>query len=55
MAKLELPEDEVSLWMDSTGDDSIYPKLTENIEVDVVIIGAGITGLTSAYLLKKGA
>jgi glycine/D-amino acid oxidase-like deaminating enzyme len=29
-----------------------YPKLTENIEADVVIIGAGITGIFNAYILS---
>lgn len=32
-----------------------YPKLTENRETDVVIIGGGITGLSIAYnCLKRG-
>lgn len=30
-----------------------FPKLTEDIEADVAIVGGGITGLTSAYLLAK--
>jgi glycine/D-amino acid oxidase-like deaminating enzyme len=30
-----------------------YPKLTNDIETDVVIVGGGITGLSTAYLLKK--
>lgn len=30
-----------------------FPQLTNDIEVDVAIIGAGITGLTTAYLLNK--
>src|SRR3954467_6158389 len=30
-----------------------YPKLTEDISVDVAIVGAGITGITAAYLLSK--
>jgi glycine/D-amino acid oxidase-like deaminating enzyme len=28
-----------------------YPKLNKNIEVDVVVIGAGITGIFSAYIM----
>ena len=32
---------------------SRYPALDRNIKVDVAIIGAGITGLTTAYLLKR--
>src|SRR5688572_20253113 len=30
-----------------------YPPLKEDIDVEVVIIGGGITGLTLAYLLSK--
>ena len=30
-----------------------FPKPSSDIRVDVAIIGAGITGLTAAYLLKK--
>src|SRR4029453_4383732 len=29
-----------------------YPALEGNVEVDVVVIGAGITGLMTAWLLK---
>ena len=32
---------------------SRYPALDRNLTVDVVVIGAGITGLTAAYLLKQ--
>jgi len=30
-----------------------YPRLTKNIETEVCIVGAGITGITTAYLLAK--
>lgn len=30
-----------------------FPKLSQEINVDVVVIGGGITGITAAYLLKK--
>ncbi|HEV7704292.1 MAG TPA: FAD-dependent oxidoreductase [Gemmatimonadaceae bacterium] len=39
-----------SLWMDSASVPS-YPALTDNAESEVCIIGAGIAGLTTAYLL----
>jgi glycine/D-amino acid oxidase-like deaminating enzyme len=49
---LKLPLTDKSYWQESYPE-SIYPELTEELYVDVVIVGAGITGLTSAYLLKK--
>ena len=30
-----------------------FPSLSRNLEVDVVIIGAGLTGITAAWLLKR--
>jgi glycine/D-amino acid oxidase-like deaminating enzyme/nitrite reductase/ring-hydroxylating ferredoxin subunit len=50
MPKAEL--DTVSYWEDSASL-SRYPKLERDVTVDVAVIGAGITGLTAAYLLKK--
>lgn len=49
---LQLPEHEISLWREAYKS-TIYPKLTEDIEVDVAIVGAGITGLTAGLLLKR--
>ncbi len=40
-----------SLWLDV--DLPIYPPLRQNTRADVCIIGGGITGLISAYLLNK--
>lgn len=43
-----------SLWIDSVKHDvRNFPKLQENINVDVCIIGGGITGISTAYLLTK--
>ncbi|HYF81455.1 MAG TPA: FAD-dependent oxidoreductase [Clostridia bacterium] len=41
-----------SYWLASTGRTN-YPALEQDIKVDVAIVGGGITGITSAYLLKK--
>ncbi len=43
-------------WQDSKKSKSAkgkYPTLKEHIKVDVAIVGGGITGITSAYLLSK--
>lgn len=47
-----LPDTEKSYWREAYIT-SLYPKLAEDLEVDAVIVGAGITGLTTAYLLKQ--
>ena len=41
-----------SIWLN---DSKIreYEKLEKDLNVDVCIIGAGITGITTAYLLNK--
>ena len=39
------------LWLEQA--ESAYPSLTEDLEVDVAVIGAGITGVTTAYQLKR--
>ena len=45
-----LPEFPKSFWTDSTVLPK-FPQLDNDIQVDVIIVGAGITGITSAYLL----
>jgi glycine/D-amino acid oxidase-like deaminating enzyme/nitrite reductase/ring-hydroxylating ferredoxin subunit len=42
----------LSLWIDTTPS-THYPPLTGDLEADVAIVGAGITGITAAYLLSK--
>jgi glycine/D-amino acid oxidase-like deaminating enzyme/nitrite reductase/ring-hydroxylating ferredoxin subunit len=45
--------DRTSLWQ-GTADKSVrYPNLQADLNVDVAIVGAGITGLTSAMLLAQ--
>jgi glycine/D-amino acid oxidase-like deaminating enzyme/nitrite reductase/ring-hydroxylating ferredoxin subunit len=39
-------------WADSASLPT-FPKIARDIDVDVVVIGAGITGLTTAYLLLR--
>ncbi|AKL97198.1 glycine/D-amino acid oxidases [Clostridium aceticum] len=41
-----------SYWLAST-DKTDYPTLQEDLKVDVAIIGGGMTGITTALLLKK--
>jgi glycine/D-amino acid oxidase-like deaminating enzyme len=45
---IKLPKEETS-----SIDKPTYPELKDNIDVDVAIVGGGITGLNCAYLLKK--
>jgi glycine/D-amino acid oxidase-like deaminating enzyme len=44
----------LSLWHDTCGDDLIpRPALPGDVEVDVAIVGAGFTGLWTAYYLSE--
>jgi glycine/D-amino acid oxidase-like deaminating enzyme/nitrite reductase/ring-hydroxylating ferredoxin subunit len=43
--------DTTPYWVESTADFPTFPQLDRPESVDVVVIGAGITGLTAAYLL----
>lgn len=45
----ELPK---SYWKSST-EDTNYPALTKDLNVDVAIVGGGLVGIQCAYLLKK--
>ena len=47
-----LPGRAESYWM-ATTPESNYPALPGDIRVDVAIIGGGIVGITSAFLLKQ--
>ena len=41
-----------SYWLD-TAELPSFPQLQQDLHVDVAILGAGITGITTAYLLKR--
>jgi glycine/D-amino acid oxidase-like deaminating enzyme/nitrite reductase/ring-hydroxylating ferredoxin subunit len=41
-----------SYWI-ATAARTDYPSLEESVDVDVAIVGGGIVGITTAYLLKK--
>ncbi|MFT3781955.1 MAG: FAD-dependent oxidoreductase [Nibricoccus sp.] len=44
--------DTLSYWR-RTAETPHFPKLSSDINVDVAVIGGGITGVTTAYLLKQ--
>ena len=45
-------DESLSIWIDSSAS-SNYESLRNDIDVDVAIVGAGITGITTAYLLAR--
>src|SRR5687768_4113442 len=47
----ELPSKSRSLWI-ATAPGPTYPPLAGDLAVDVAIVGAGITGITAAGILK---
>ena len=44
--------DTVSYWS-ATHAFPDFPAIDRDIEVDVVVVGTGLTGITTAYLLKQ--
>lgn len=46
------PDNSGSYWL-KDGTEPIYPQLKQDIEVDVAVVGGGITGLTIAHTLKQ--
>lgn len=48
----KLPNDTVSYWKDSV-DLPNFPTIEQDIDVDVCVVGGGITGIISAYLAAK--
>lgn len=49
----ELPKSRESLWRGTVSLPS-FERLSENLNTEVTVIGAGMTGITTAYLLAKG-
>ncbi|MFC9244782.1 FAD-dependent oxidoreductase [Streptomyces sp. NPDC057136] len=47
-----LPGQDESFWMESTGS-PVHAPLTEDIEVDVAVVGGGIAGLSTAWELTR--
>src|SRR3954471_4903383 len=43
---------EKTYW-EASGSLPHFGKISRNVEVDVAVIGAGLTGITTAYLLKQ--
>lgn len=50
-SKIPAPKNEPVWWTDAKLPD--YPALQANVTADVCIVGAGISGLTTAYLLAR--
>jgi glycine/D-amino acid oxidase-like deaminating enzyme/nitrite reductase/ring-hydroxylating ferredoxin subunit len=42
----------VPVWIDDTPIRK-FPKVSKSLSVEVLVVGAGVTGITAAYLLKK--
>ncbi|MGB7925052.1 MAG: FAD-dependent oxidoreductase [Pyrinomonadaceae bacterium] len=47
-----LPGEPVSLWLATTPETN-FPALDDDVTVDVAVLGGGITGIATAYLLKQ--
>ena len=43
----------VSVWFDAFNQPLSFEKLNNDVDTDILIIGGGISGLTTAYCLAK--
>src|SRR5215213_6208945 len=48
----KLPGEPVSLWIATTSETS-FPHMAGDISVDVAVLGGGIAGIATAFLLKQ--
>ncbi|MBE7188372.1 FAD-binding oxidoreductase [Jatrophihabitans endophyticus] len=48
-----LPYRDLSLWLGQVGDLTPRPSLQQDLEADVAVVGAGFTGLWTAYYLTE--
>lgn len=51
--KDHIPKFPESYWVESSPGLTSYPTLEQSIEADVAVVGGGISGITTAYLLAK--
>ena len=45
--------DNLSFWFESAKNPIVFEKLSNDIETDILVVGGGIAGLTTAYCLAK--
>jgi glycine/D-amino acid oxidase-like deaminating enzyme len=50
--RFSIPKEGISLWS-ATSKEPAVPVLDKNIDADVCVVGAGIAGMTTAYLLAR--